>query len=366
MKGVNKEFINKLFLITIAGLVIWNFDRMWNVISVVKTVLTPIFMGIIFALILSIPMEFFHNKVFHKMKKTRKGLSLLLSVILFLGFLTAFGFLIFPRLIESVKNVVESFQNGQGFESQTDNSFFLFIYENLNKLLHNFINRLEDYLPKLMELAENILRIILNIFLGLFFAILILNNKEQLSRQARKIIFSITKKEKLKEVFDTLHMALQKFSRYIGGQLTEAVILGVVTYILMLILGLPLAPLVAFITALFNLIPIIGAYIGGAISALLIFSISPGHTLMFVIFIIILQQLEAVTTYPIIVGKYVGLSGFWMLTAVVVGGGLFGFWGVFLSVPVTAFLHDFVGNLIRKKRAKSSLYLDSTKGGVIK
>ncbi len=366
MKGVSKEFVNKLILITLAGLVIWNFDRVWNALTVIKTVLTPIFIGIVFALILSIPMEFFYKRVFHKLKKARRGLSLMLSVILFLGFVTAFGFMIFPRLVESVKNVVESVQNGQGFESQTDNTFLVFLYDNLNNLLDNFINRLEEYLPRIMEIAENVMKILLNVLLGLFFAILILNNKEQLTRQVRKIIYSITKKEKIKEVFDTLHMALDKFSRYIGGQLTEAALLGTVTYILMLIIGLPLAPLIAFIIALFNLIPIIGSYVGGGMSALLIFSVSPEQVLVFVIFIIILQQLEAVTTYPVIVGKYVGLSGFWMLAAVVVGGGLLGIWGVFLSVPITAFLHDFVGRLIRKKRAKTSLYLDGTKGSVIK
>ena len=217
-----------------------------------------------------------------------------------------------------------------------------------------------------MKIAEDALRIILNTLLGLIFAILILNNKEQLRRQIRKVIFSIAKKEKIKNVLDTLNMALEKFSRYMGGQLIEALILGFFTYTFMLILGLPLAPLIAFITALFNLVPIIGAYIGGGISALLIFSINPSQVLIFAIFIIILQQVEAMTTYPVIVGKYVGLSSFWILAAVVVGGGLFGFWGVFLSVPITAFLHEFLKGVLQKKRLKTSLYLDGTKDGVIK
>jgi predicted PurR-regulated permease PerM len=337
MKGVSKDFVNKLLLITLAGIVIWNFDRVLNTVSIVKQALTPLFIGIVFALILNIPMEYFSEKVFRKLKKGRQGLSLFVSVALFAGFLTAFGFLLFPRLVESVKNVVERFQNGQAFQSPAQDGALSFIYDNLNKLLSNFVNRLGDYLPRLMKIAEDALRILLNTLLGLIFAILILNNKEQLRRQIRKVIFSIAKKEKIKNVLDTLNMALEKFSRYMGGQLIEALILGFFTYTFMLILGLPLAPLIAFITALFNLVPIIGAYIGGGISALLIFSINPSQVLIFAIFIIILQQVEAMTTYPVIVGKYVGLSSFWILAAVVVGGGLFGFWGVFLSVPITAF-----------------------------
>ncbi|HHT83888.1 MAG TPA: AI-2E family transporter [Clostridiales bacterium] len=358
MKGINREFINRLILITLAALIVWNYDKVATLFSLVKDALTPIFIGAIFAMILNVPMQLFENKVFFKFKKLKKPLSLWSSVLLFAGILTGFGFLIFSKLVESIKTVSQAFQSGNVFqEICSENAFFNFIFTNLKKAAENFMDKLQDYVPKMMEIASNVLKVAINIFLGLFFAILILNNKEELSRQFKKLLLKVSK-GKAKAIMDLLKMALEKFSRYMGGQLIEAMLLGIVCYTLMILIGLPFAPLVSAIIALVNLIPMVGAYIGGAFSALIIFSVSPEKALIFIIFIIILQQVEAVTTYPVIVGKYVGLSGFWILASVVIGGSLFGFIGVFLAVPVMAFLHDFIGGLVAEKKAKSPLYLD--------
>lgn len=368
MKGITKEFINKLLFVTIAGIIIWNLNTVSSFFTVMKGAFMPLLIGIIFAVILSVPMGFFEKKVFHKLKKKKLTLSLWSSVILFAGVLTGFGFLLFPKLVESLKNVTTSFQSGDAFENMaSNNAFFRFIFENLKKITDGFVEKIQEYIPKLMEIVENILKVFVNIFLGLFFAILILTNKEELSRQFKKVINHLfVKKEKLKDVIEMFNLALHKFSKYMGGQIIEALLLGTVTYVLMLIIGLPYAALIAAITALVNLVPMVGGYVGGTISALLIFSVSPEKAIIFVIFIVILQQIEAVTTYPIIVGRYVGLSSFWILASVIIGGGLFGFVGVFLGVPVMAFLHDFVGGLILKKKNKTSLYLDGTKSNVIK
>lgn len=360
MKGISKEFVNKLVLITLAGILIWNFDKFLGVFGTVKNALTPLLIGAIFAIILHVPMEFFEKKVFKKLKKYKSPLSLWCSVILFAGVLTGFGFLVFPKLIESISNVTASFQGGNAFEKMSsDNVFFKYVFDNLQKVTSDFIGRLQEYVPKMLQIAENILKVVINLFLGLFLAILILSNKKELSAQFKKIIYSISKKERVKDILDMFQLALDKFSSFIGGQILEAILLGMVCYLIMSIIGLPFAPLIASITALVNLVPMVGAYVGGAFSALLIFSVSPEQALIFVMFIVILQQIESVTTYPVIVGRYVGLSSFWILTSIVVGGGLFGFIGVLLSVPVMAFLHEFIGGVLAKRKPKTSLYLKS-------
>lgn len=359
MKGVSKEFLNKLILVTIAAILIWNFEKALSIFDVVKNAFRPIFIGIIIALILNVPMQFFEKKVFYKFKKLKTVFSLWSSVILFVGAIVGFGFLFFPRLVESIKHVAESFQSGNAFENlSSDNPFFNYIFDNLKKITEDFIDRLQEYLPKMLELAGNVLRVAINIFLGLFLAILMLMNKEELKRQFKKLLFNTDKKEKAKDIMEMFHLALDKFSKYVGGMLLEAMILGIVCYLAMLIIGLPFAPVIAAVIALVNLIPMVGAYIGGGLSALLIFSVNPGQALIFIIFIVILQQLESVTTYPVIVGRYVGLSSFWILVSVILGGSLFGFTGVFLAVPVMAFLHDFIGGLLSKKKTKTTLYLD--------
>ncbi len=367
MKGVSKEFISKLIFITIAGIIVFNFGKVASIFFTLKNACMPLFIGIIFALILNVPMEFFEKKVYRKLKKARKILALWSSVILFVGFFVAFGFLIFPRLVDTIKNVVASFNAGEAFEaSASSNAFVQYILKKLQQLTSDFIDRLQEYLPKMIEIASDILRVVINLFLGFFIAILILSNKEALSKQLKKALLAISKRQHIKDIMDTLHLAVEKFSKYMGGMLIEAVILGIMCYVLMSIIGLPYAPLIAVIIGFANLIPIIGAYAGGAFSALLIFSVSPEQALIFIIFVVLLQQLESVTTYPMIVGKHVGLSSFWIVVALILGGSLFGFIGVFLAVPVMAFLHDFVGGILAKKKNKNLLYLDAKEDNVIK
>lgn len=359
MKGISKEFINKLVLITLAGVIIWNIERVIDLFTIIRRAFTPIFIGVIFALIINVPMQFFETKIYHKKKKYKQSLSLWSSVFLFIGFLVGFGFLVFPKLIDSIKVVAASLQDGNAFESiASSNMFFKFVAENLQKVINDFASRLQEYVPKMIEIASNILRVIINIFLGLFISILLLSNKQLLRRQFKRLLLTISKRQQVKDIMENVHLAVEKFSKYMGGMLIEAIILGVMCYILMTIIGFPFAALISVIIGLVNLIPIVGAYAGGALSALLIFSVNPQQALMFVIFIIILQQLESVTTYPAIVGKHVGLSSFWILVSIILGGSLFGFIGVFLAVPVMAFSHDFVRGLLSKRQKKSLLYLD--------
>ncbi len=358
MKGISKGFINKLILIMLAGIIVWNFERVIGILSIIRNAITPIFIGIIFALILNVPTQFFEKKVYFKLKKHKEKLSLWTAVLLFVGFLIGFGFLVFPKLIESIKSVADSLQDGSAFESMsTSNVFFKFSMEQLQRITNDFVSRLQDYLPRMIKIASNILRVIANIFLGLFIAILILSNKEQLRKQLKSLL-SLTRGERAKSIMETLHLAVEKFSKYMGGMLIEAIILGVVCYVAMSIIGFPFAALISVIIGLVNLIPIVGAYAGGAFSALLIFSVNPEQAFLFIIFIIILQQLESVTTYPAIVGRHVGLSSFWILVSIVLGGSLFGFVGVFLAVPVMAFFHDFIGGILAKSKKQSLFYLD--------
>lgn len=367
MKGITKEFVNKLFLVTIAAIIVFNLGKFDDIFLIAKKAFTPLFIGIIIAIIIRVPLIFFERKVFYKLKKMKYKISLWCAVLLFVGIIVGFVILILPKLINTVRDIVEIFKTSNPLEEMSSNNkFFEFVYTNLKTVSNNFIIKVKEYLPQMLKILENVFNVLINIFLGLFFAILILLNKEELSRKSKSLITKLIKREKVKDVFNMFQLALDKFSKFLGGQIIEAFLLGIVCYIFMLVLGLPYPLLIAAITAVSNLIPMLGAYIGGGISALLIFAVSPQQAIIFIIFIVILQQIESVTTYPIIVGKYVGLSGFWILTAVVLGGSLFGFVGVFLGVPIVAFLHDFIGGLLRNKKEKTSLCVDSLKDNVIK
>lgn len=353
MKKLSAQFILKLAIITLAAFIVFNFTLLKDALGTVFDVLQPVFIGIVIALILNVPMEFCEKKLFKKLKKRKlkRALSLSISIVLFAGVLALIFGLAVPSAVKSIKNLIDTMGQDSAWDKLAESGAFMNFLVTQGKVIYeNFVTKLNDYVPKMLEIAQNVFKVIANILLGLGVAIMILSNKHGLKVQVRKFLNGICKKkEKIARFTEVTDLAVNKFSRYLGGQVIEAVILGIVCYICMVILRLPYAPLISMIIGFVNLIPIVGAYIGGALGAILIFSVSPTKAVIFIVFVIILQQVESFTTYPIIVGKYVGLNGFWIMVSIIIWGGLLGFWGVFLGVPFTAFLHDYVNMLITKK-----------------
>lgn len=352
MKTLPKQFILKLVAVALAGFVVFNFTYVSGLFGKIVNVFQPVFIGIIMAMILNVPTEFFEKKLFKKIKKgkIKRFLSLTLALVLFAGiFALVFG-LALPSAIESLKVIYNNMDGTYWDKVAADSKIMNFIITQAKVLYNNFAGRIHDYVPKMLEIATSVFKGIANIVLGLGVALMLLGGKQALKVQIKKFLNGVCKnKEKLKRIFTVTDIAVTKFSRYLGGQVIEAVILGVVCYVCMLILKLPYAALISMIIGFVNLIPIVGAYIGAGISAILIFSVSPAKALVFIIFEIILQEVESFTTYPIIVGKYVGLNGFWIMVSIIVWGGLFGFWGVFLGVPLTAFFHDYINMWLQQK-----------------
>ncbi len=357
MKKLPLDFILKVLFIAAAAFVVLNFTMLQGVFYKVIAVFQPIFIGIVFALIINVPMEFCYKKLLKKMKreKFKKCISLLFGLIVFGGIFGAVIGIALPAGAKSVQTIINQMSNGDMWEKiSSSGSFGKAIVALGDKLYHFIVNRLNSYTPQLVNLAQNAVKVLLNILFGLALAIMILANRDKVKAQIIKLAACIFNKEKIDKFQEVTTIAISKFSRYLGGQFIEAFILGLACYFFMLILRLPYAPLVSLIIGFVNLIPIVGAYIGGALCTIIIFAVSPVKALVFVVFILILQQLEAFTTYPIIVGRYVGLNGFWIMVSIIVWGGLFGFWGVFLGVPLTAFLHDYFRLISEKKKAANN------------
>lgn len=352
MKVLNKEFVIKLLLSGAAAFVVFNFGVVAGVFNSIVDILQPIFIGIVFALILNAPLELFETKILKGIKKpkVRFYLSALFSIILLIGFLTLFFVLIIPAGIKGMQNVLTQVNSASGFEQLADgNAILNFLLVQGRKLYENLIGKLSDFAPKLMTIAQNVIKIVANLVMGIFIAIMMILNRDKLKAQFFALFNFFIKKPKLITLIKVSNIALKKFSKYLAGQLTEAVIFGTACYIFMIMLKLPYAALISLVMGFGNLIPIVGAYLGGAFSTVIILAISPVKALVFVIFIIILQQLESFTTYPIVVGRYVGLNSFWILFSIIIWGGIFGFWGMFLGVPLTAFLQEVLSLYIKEK-----------------
>ena len=357
MKKKYADFLIKLVFATAALFLVFNFDVLSGAFSKVLTVARPVFFGIIFYMVLAVPFDFFYGKAFKKIKKEKikKALSLLVSVLLFLGALSLLGALTIPQSIESVKEILDMFSGENQWDKlASSNEFMAFLINTGKKAYGYFTSRFSEYMPTVLSFCKEIVTGAYNLVFGIFIGVMLLAGRDSVKRQFKNTLLLLLPEEKCGIVVTFLKRTVSKFSKYLGGQVTEAFILGTVCYLVMLVLKVPYPALIGLVIGFANLIPIVGAYIGGFVCGVLVFAVSPVKCLVFTVAVVVLQQIESFTTYPIIVGKYVGLSSFWIAVSVLVWGGLFGFWGLFLGVPVTAVIQDALRekSLLKKKLLK--------------
>ena len=203
--------------------------------------------------------------------------------------------------------------------------------------------------------ASNLLSTIFDFIIAVVFAVYILANKEGLKSQAKKFIYARLDKEKADYVLKVSRLSRDSFRSFLTGQAKEAVILGSLCAIGMLILKIPYAGPVGALTALTAFIPIVGAFIGGFIGAILIVVIDPIKALIFIIFIIILQQVEGNLIYPHVVGKNMGIPSIWVLVAITIGGSLFGIMGMIIGLPIVSIIYAIIKENTNKKLKEKNL-----------
>lgn len=358
MKKKYADFLIKLAFVTAALFFVFDFCVVRGFFAKVFTVTKPVLFGIVFYMVLAVPFDLFYGKVFVKVKnaKIKKALSVLVSLTIFSGALSLLGVLTVPQCIESAKEIAEMFSGENQWDKiARSNEFLAFLVDIGKKAYGSMRARFIDYMPAVLTFFKEIVTGVYDLVFGVFIGVMLLIGRDSIKRQFKNTLLLILPEQKCGLIVEFLKKTVTKFSKYLGGQVTEAFILGTACYLVMLLLKVPYPALIGFVIGVANLIPIVGAYIGGFFCGVLVFAVSPVKCLVFIVAVVVLQQIESFTTYPIIVGKYVGLSSFWIAVSVLVWGGLFGFWGLFLGVPVTAVIQDVLRekSLIKKKMSKS-------------
>lgn len=373
---LNKRLLKYVFWITliiaVAYTAVTQPQKIGAVIGGAISLLSPFIIGFCMAYVVNLllrPLERFWMWIWHKAKrqklisKTKRPLCLTLSFLVVLGVIFAIVFMIIPAL----KDTVVSFANKVPQYAKTVESWYYALVDFLGN--YNFelpeisldINKITDFaksvisnygsnvLDTTVNVTASIVSAIVDIVLGLVFAIYLLAQKEKLGNQTRRAATAILGPERSKRVVDFTALTNSVFTKFVTGQLTEACIIGVLCFIGMSIFKMPYAGIISILVGFTALVPIFGAFIGTAVGAFLILLESPIKAVWFVVFIIILQQLEGNLIYPRVVGKSVGLPGIWVLTAVTVGGGLFGVLGMLFSVPICSVLYVLFRNFVNKK-----------------
>ncbi len=340
-------------------------NKITGAINSFFTILSPVITGFVLAFILNPVLNFFENVVFRKAaalnkhKKLKRALSMVLTYLLFLGILSLFVMLIVPSLIDSItdllRNIRGYYTKGieliEGFLARFNiSSDILGPFNDVgNKIIELAIDTMNKLLPRLGTIANSAISVLKNTFIGFAFSIYMLASKEIFRKQFSRVLYTFTRKKTHDRALRIAHLSYHTFSKYISGYLVDSLIIGIICYIVMLIFGWPYPALISIIIGVFNMIPIFGPIIGAIPSVLLIFLINPWQALFFVIFIVILQQIDGNFICPRILGERIGIRPFWVMLAIVVGGSMFGIPGMLISVPTFAVIYSLARTYLDRK-----------------
>lgn len=367
---LNKKNVKKILgIITftlILMAVLLNFRAVGNYLMFLWEIVFPFVIGGAIAFILNIPMSAIERR-FQKIKiKTKRGekilgkvirpISLILAIFLVFFIIGVVIGVVVPQLGATINSIGVSMSKSlpkiqiwleQTFQDQEEIVDYI---KNMDFDWKNWMDTIKDFawngagsvLSYTMSATMMVVNGVMTFFIAFIFAIYILIQKENLARQSKKLITAIFPKKIVEKILSISSLSYKTFSRFITGQCLEALILGMMFFISMTIFRLPYALLVGVLIAFTALIPIVGAFIGCFVGAILIVMVNPMQAVFFVILFLILQQVEGNLIYPHVVGNSVGLPSIWVLFAVTVGGKLMGIMGMLIFIPLVSVLYSLV------------------------
>lgn len=365
-----KTIIAAAAVIILMIFAVWRYDLIFAMLGKILSILRPVFIGGGLAFILNA----YVNKVMKFWRKdkvsekTAYRISVVVVYILFLGIMAALVCFVVPQLVSSAEFFFDSFETYyKNFTAWAEDILlrFDFISFDEEKILTavsdkimTFSENIPELLGKTLNVTTGIIGAVTDIFIGFIVSVYILIGKNDFKRQFSKAGKALLSSRHYKKASEMYHLVSTTFSHFISGQLTEAVILGVLCFIGMCVFGFDYALLISVIIGSTNLIPIFGPIIGTIPCAFILLLVDPKQAVWFVIFEIILQQLESQLIYPHVVGNSVGLKPFWTLFAILVGGGLFGIAGMIFAVPAMSVIYtlarDFINSKLKDKKRTGS------------
>lgn len=363
MKKITKWFIGVITACILIYLAIRHLDMIAAGISWLIHITFPILLGIIFALILNVPLRPIEKHLRIKKSKAKRPLAIILSLVLVLGIFTGVAFLVLPEIGNAVRLIAQIVMSGidqaASLEGTIDFSE-LPLGDYLEQIDIDWIQlkrNLEQWTVAQREVlirhaagaVSSIAVAFVNFFIGLIFSIYILANKEKLKKQTLRLIHTWFPQKFGDLLVHITAVCNLSFRNFIAGQATEAVILGSLCTVGMLILRLPYAPMIGALVGVTALIPIVGAFIGTIVGAFLILTVSPFKAFVFIAFLLILQQIEGNLIYPKVVGSKINLPAMWVLAAVTIGGNFAGPIGMLLGVPAASATYELLKEATAKR-----------------
>ena len=369
-KNIIQYTIRALLMMILFAWALMNLDAVMEFLRKVLSLFSPFLIGGGIAFLINVilnPLERCWNRVCKKAPaKMARPVCLTISTVLMVGILFAVAFMMIPSLRESIDELIQNIpvyvdEIGRWW---ADTVHFAAKYnivlpeyaidsDMLIEKITTFINdEGSGIITVTWGAATSILSGLVDVFLAFVFALYLLAKKEVVAAHLKKLIATVLPQTRAKRLLSIASLTNQTFTNFVSGQLTEAVIIGVLCFFGMLILRIPYAGAVSAFVAVTALVPIFGAWLGGGLGTFLILLADPIKAVWFVLYLLILQQVEGNLIYPKVVGKSVGLPGLLVLVAVTIGGGAFGVLGMLFSVPVCAVLYNLYLEFMQKSDAQ--------------
>lgn len=354
VKQEMKKVVGIAGVLIVVFLVVHYWEKLEEIFLLALSAATPLIVGCVMAYAINILMAFY-ERWYDKLFKVEVAIKIKRVVCLVLAFLSLIGIIVlivnlvlpelinciasFIRLIPGALQMVVDFVGEDQilkFFPELQSSFDIAsITTEMETLIKTVLGGVGGAVGSIMVAVGSAFSVVVNILIGLIFSLYVLLEKEKLGAQCKRLIRTYLPKA-ADRIFYVTKVVDNSFHSFIVGQCIEAVVLGCLCIVGMLIMGFPYAVMIGVFIGFTALIPIAGAYIGAAVGAVMILTVSPLQAIQFLVFIVVLQQVEGNLIYPRVVGQSIGLPGIWVLTAITVGGGVLGIGGMLVAVPLFA------------------------------
>ncbi len=357
-----------------------DFTGFRDILYTVQSIISPFIYGFVMAYLLcpvyNLTVRKTYRLVHIKNRKRAFALSKvvgsIVSLLVLFGVVGGLIALLIPELIRSITGIIQSLPERfdaltawaesvtSGFSSPAMAEVLDSVVRNMEDTVLNWVQsdlmtRIGSYMETISTGVILTLKTALNVVVGVIACVYLLNSKEKFKAQLKKAILATTSKSVSDEIFDFGNFANRTFGGFINGKIIDSAIIGVICYASMTVLHLPYPALVSTIVGVTNVIPFFGPFIGAIPSAIIIFLVSPLQSFYFLILILIIQQLDGNVIGPAILGETTGLASFWVMFAIIIAGGLFGFIGMVLGVPVFAIIYYYAGRFIRNRLERKEM-----------
>ncbi|MGH2101571.1 AI-2E family transporter [Aerococcus urinaeequi] len=361
LNGPTKQGIQWLALIAVFILAVINWSYLVQTVTMIWSVIFPLILGGMIAFVLNLLMTWIEKYLYPNaknkyLKGTRRPVAIILAILVVCLVIAATVVIVVPQLAsavmtlidvvpEAVDNLTNWFNNQEALVPLVND---LANQANIdwNSIFTNVASGINNVASSLATTSVSVLTTsvgaITNIFLGILFAIYILFSKEKLAKQVDRLLIVYVRDDIHQLIENVARVANETFSKFISGMVIEAIILGALVTAGLFILQVPYAAMLGVLQGVMALIPIIGAFLSGAVGVVILLALNPTYAVVYLIFVLFVQQLEGDLIYPRVVGDSIGLPSMWVLFAVTVGGGLMGIPGMLIGVPVLASIYKII------------------------